>query len=113
LGSEWRRVAKSLRVFLSELDSLSVWLSQERGYIEDHNGYFSHWGAPGEHIGFVITRGEFSGQMHASSDGSISMYVERGYEDEILLNTSTAVSDENGFKIFFKQFRDAIIDAAS
>jgi hypothetical protein len=113
LGSECEPVATSLRKFLSDMESLNGWLAQERDYIEARDGYFSHWGAAGEHFGFVIGRGEFSGQMHVSADGSITMYAERGYEDEILLNTSTAVSDEYGFKIFFKQFRDTIINAAS
>ena len=112
-GARCEPVATSLRKFLSDMESLDAWLAEERDYIEVRDGYLSHWGAPGDHLGFVITRGEFSGQMHVSSGGSITMYAERGYKDDILLNTSTVVSDEHGFKIFFKMFRDTIMDASA
>ena len=104
-------MAKSIRKYLSDDEALEAWLETERELVESRGACFSNWGTRERHLAFVITCGDLSGEMHVTSDGSISMYVERGFEDEVLLSTSTAASDEHGFKIFYRQFRDTILGA--
>ena len=102
-------VAKSLRKFLADSKRLASWLDQERRSLEERDAHLSHWGSPGNHLAVSIGYDEVSGEMHVTADGHLTIHVERGVEEEPLLSTSTAVSDENGLKRFYDKFRDTIL----
>jgi hypothetical protein len=100
-------MGRSISAFLSDRSLIEAWLLSEKSEIEAKGAQLSHWGR-GQQVGIVITARNKSGEMHVAANGDVSRRVE-GPDKKIILSGSATVSDENGFKVLYQEFREKVL----